>query len=116
MVNNIKTFEERINDLVKELEGRLEPLHEQSSLAKEYQFQKAGLDKKLKSLLAFEIEDINRQKEDVEKSAKKSQVLLSKLDNEVKDSQDAVSEKRGEYKKLQTERDNTQKQLLELSK
>ncbi|MDB6256130.1 chromosome segregation protein SMC [Lactobacillus amylovorus] len=106
----------RINDLVKELEGRLEPLHEQSSLAKEYQFQKAGLDKKLKSLLAFEIEDINRQKEGVEKSAKKSQVLLSKLDNEVKDSQDAVSEKRGEYKKLQTERDNTQKQLLELSK
>ena len=66
--------------------------------------------------MAFEIEDINRQKEDVEKSTKKSQVLLSKLDNEVKDSQDAVSEKRGEYKKLQTERDNTQKQLLELSK
>ena len=42
--------------------------------------------------MAFEIEDINRQKEDVEKSAKKSQALLSKLYNEVKDSQDAVSE------------------------
>lgn len=106
----------RINDLVKELEGRLEPLHEQSSLAKEYQFQKEGLDKKLKSLLAFEIEDINRQKEDVQKSAEKSKHLLAKLDNEVKDSQDAVSEKRDEYKKLQAKRDDTQKQLLELSK
>lgn len=106
----------RINDLVKELEGRLEPLHEQSSLAKEYQFQKEGLDKKLKSLLAFEIEDINHQKEDVQKSAEKSKHLLAKLDNEVKDSQDAVSEKRDEYKKLQNKRDDTQKQLLELSK
>lgn len=55
----------RINDLVKELESRLEPLNEQSSLAKEYKFQKSGLDKKLKSLLAFEIENINQQREDI---------------------------------------------------
>ena len=41
----------RINDLVKELEGRIEPLHEQSSLAKEYKFQKEQLDHKLKQLL-----------------------------------------------------------------
>lgn len=106
----------RINDLVKELESRIEPLHEQSSLAKEYKFQKAGLDKKLKSLLAFEIEDINQRKEEVQKSAEKNKVLLSKLDNEVKDSQNAVSKKRAEYKKIQADRDETQNQLLKLSK
>ena len=104
----------RINDLVKELEGRLEPLHEQSSLAKEYKFQKAGLDKELKSLLAFEIEDINRQKEDVQKSADKNKILLSKLDAEVKESQDAVSKKRAEYQEIRDEREKVQNELLKL--
>ncbi|NRO87912.1 chromosome segregation protein SMC [Lactobacillus helveticus] len=104
----------RINDLVKELEGRLEPLHEQSSLAKEYKFQKAGLDKELKSLLAFEIEDINKQKEDVQKSADKNKILLSKLDAEVKESQDAVSKKRAEYQEIRDEREKVQNELLKL--
>ena len=52
----------RINDLVKELEGRIEPLHEQSSLAKEYKFQKEQLDHKLKQLLGLEIESLNEEK------------------------------------------------------
>lgn len=105
----------RINDLVKELEGRLEPLHEQSSLAKEYQFQKKGLDQKLKSLLAFEIEDLNRQKEEVQQTADKNKTLLAKLDDEVKDSQNAVAKKRAEYQKIQDEREKTQRELLKLS-
>ena len=105
----------RINDLVKELEGRLEPLHEQSSLAKEYKFQKASLDKELKSLLAFEIEDINKQKETIQKSADKNKILLSKLDAEVKESQNAVSEKRAEYQKIRDEREKVQNELLKLS-
>lgn len=105
----------RINDLVKELASRLEPLHEQSSLAKEYKFQKSGLDKDLKSLLAFEIENINEQKQEVAQAAQKNQVLLSKLDAEVKDSQEAVSQKREEYQKLQSEREQVQSQLLKLS-
>ena len=105
----------RINDLVKELEGRLEPLHEQSSLAKEYKFQKAGLDKELKSLLAFEIEDINKRKETIQKSADKNKILLSKLDAEVKESQNAVSEKRAEYQKIRDEREKVQNELLKLS-
>ena len=105
----------RINDLVKELKNRLEPLHEQSSLAKEYQFQKAGLDKKLKSLLAFEIEDINQQKEEVQQAAKENKVLLAKLDAEVKESQNAVSQKRAEYQKIRDQREKTQAELLKLS-
>lgn len=106
----------RINDLVKELEGRLEPLHEQSSLAKEYKFQKDGLDKDLKSLLAFEIENINKQKEAIQKSADKNKILLSKLDTEVKESQNAVSEKRAEYQEIRDKREKVQNELLKLSK
>ncbi|WEV36325.1 chromosome segregation protein SMC [Lactobacillus sp. ESL0677] len=106
----------RINDLVKELEQRIEPLHEQSSLAKEYQFQKQGLDQKLKTLLAFEIADLDKQKAQVQQKADKNQVLLSKLDCEVKESQSAVTTKRNEYKQLSDQREQVQADLLALTK
>ncbi|MBA1394223.1 chromosome segregation protein SMC, partial [Lactobacillus sp. XV13L] len=75
----------RINDLVKELEQRVEPLHEQSSLAKQHQFQKEGLDRDLKTLLAFEIADLDQQKQKVQEQADQNQVLLEKFDREVKE-------------------------------
>ena len=106
----------RINDLVKELAQRIEPLHEQSSLAKEYQFQKKGLDEKLKALLAFEIQDLDKQKQAEQEKADQNQVLLSKLDREVKESQNAVTSKREEYKKLNTQREQIQQDLLALTK
>ena len=105
----------RINDLVKELENRIEPLHEQSSLAKEYKFQKKGLDKKLKTLLAFEIQTLNQKKQAVKDDADKNQVLLTKLDSEVKESQAAVTQKRNEYKLLQAKREKLQQKLLEIT-
>lgn len=105
----------RINDLVKELEGRLTPLEEQSSLAKEYKFQKAGLDKKLKTLLAFQIEVLNNQKEDLAQQANQNKQLLSKLDSEVKESQSAVTAKRQEYEKVQNEREQMQHELLAIT-
>lgn len=106
----------RINDLVKELEQRIEPLEEQSSLAKEYQFQKNGLDKELKTLLAFEIENIDSQKHLLQKKAEQNQVLLSKLDREVKESQNAVAAKRNEYKQINDQREQIQNELLALTK
>lgn len=105
----------RINDLVKELENRIEPLHEQSSLAKEYKFQKKGLDEKLKTLLAFEIQTLNQKKQAVKDDADKNQVLLTKLDSEVKESQAAVTQKRNEYKLLQAKREKLQQKLLEIT-
>lgn len=106
----------RINDLVKELQGRIEPLHEQSSLAKEYKFQKHGLDQKLKTLLAFELQNLDQQKQGIQKEADQNQVLLTKLDTEVKDSQAAVTKKRNEYKDLQTKRESLQQQMLDLTR
>lgn len=105
----------RINDLVKELEQRIEPLHEQSSLAKEYKFQRAGLDKDIKMLYAFQIQTLNEEKVATQQKAEKNQVLLSKLDNEVKESQAAVSEKREEYQALQDKREEIQTNLLNLT-
>ncbi|MDO4912346.1 MAG: chromosome segregation protein SMC [Lactobacillus sp.] len=103
----------RINDLVKELETRIEPLHEQSSLAKEYKFQKEGLDQKLKTLLAFEIHDLSAEK--AEKSAKsaESQKLLDRLDHEFKESQEKASQEKAKYEELTAKRDNLQQELYD---
>lgn len=105
----------RINDLVKELAGRIEPLHEQSSLAKEYQFQKAGLDGKLKTLLAFEISDFAQQRDELKQAASKNQVILDRLDREVKESQAEVNAKKAQSNKLSQQREALQAQLLTLT-
>lgn len=105
----------RINDLVKELEGRIEPLHEQSSLAKEYKFQKEQLDHKLKQLLGLEIESLNEEKKDVAKKAKANQAILDKLDDEVKQSQADLEEKRKQSNERHAEKDEKQQELLSLT-
>lgn len=105
----------RINDIVKELEKRIEPLHEQSSLAKEYKFQKKQLDQKLKTLLAFEIETLNKKRKQIQSKADKNQVLLERLDSEFADSQEAVASKKEEYQLLNEKREQTQNELLKIT-
>ena len=105
----------RINDLVKELEGRIEPLHEQSSLAKEYKFQKDQLDHKLKQLLGLEIESLNEEKKTVAKKAAANQGILNKLDDEVKQSQADLEEKRKQSNERHAEKDEKQQELLSLT-
>lgn len=105
----------RINDLVKELEGRIEPLHEQSSLAKEYKFQKEQLDHKLKQLLGLEIESLNEEKKAVAKKAAANQGILNRLDDEVKQSQAALEEKRKQSSERHAEKDEKQQELLSLT-
>lgn len=105
----------RINDLVKELEGRIEPLHEQSSLAKEYKFQKDQLDHKLKQLLGLEIEILNEEKKAVAKKAAANQGILNKLDDEVKQSQADLEEKRKQSNERHAEKDEKQQELLSLT-
>ncbi|WP_201330917.1 chromosome segregation protein SMC, partial [Lactobacillus nasalidis] len=105
----------RINDLVNELQTRLEPLHEQSSLAQEYQFQKAALDADLKTLLAFEIADLGQEEEEVTAHLNKSQQLLSRLDDEVKQSQAKLAAKRQEFQLESQKRDQVQTEVLKLT-
>lgn len=105
----------RINDLVKELEGRIEPLHEQSSLAKEYKFQKEQLDHNLKQLLGLEIESLNEEKKAVAKKAAANQGILNKLDDEVKQSQADLEEKRKQSNERHAEKDEKQQDLLSLT-
>lgn len=106
----------RINDLVKELEKRIEPLHEQSSLAMEYKFQKQGLDRDLKTLLAFEIDNFNQEREETMAKATQSKQILDKLDAEVKQSQAKLAAKREEFQMESQRRDGLQQEVLEVTK
>lgn len=90
----------RINDLVKELETRLAPLEEQSSLARQYRFQKKQLDQKLKTLLAFEIQNLGQSKQHLEADADKNMAILTQLDKEVKSSQAKLKNKKDTFSKL----------------
>lgn len=105
----------RINDLVKELEDRVEPLHEQASLAKEYKFEKAQLDSKLKQLLALQIQDLDRKKQEVKHKADQNKAILNKLDSEVQSSQKELEAKKEASKALHDQKDNQQKALLSLT-
>lgn len=105
----------RINDLVKELEDRVEPLHEQSSLAKQYKFEKGQLDSKLKQLLALQIQDLDENKKQIEEKASENKSILEKLDREVKSSQKQLASKKAESTELHEKKDNQQKSLLSLT-
>lgn len=105
----------RINDLVKELADRVEPLAQQSSLAKQYKFQKAQLDKKMKQLLAIQIYQLNEQKESLELQADKNSRVLAKLDGEVKKSQTDLEERRNQAEILHDQKDQLQKAVLDLT-
>ncbi|WP_276804711.1 chromosome segregation protein SMC [Lactobacillus hominis] len=105
----------RINDLVKELEDRVEPLHEQSSLVKEYKFEKSQLDSKLKKLLALQIQNLDKQKRDLKQKADQNKAILNKLDQEVQTSQQDLEAKKEVSKALHAQKDNQQKSLLSLT-
>lgn len=104
----------RINDLVKELEKRIEPLHEQSSLAQEYKFQKRALDNDLKTLLAFEISNLSEEEQEIKGKLAESKQLLSRLDAEVKQSQAKLAAKREEYQLESEKRDKLQAEVVKL--
>lgn len=105
----------RINDLVQELQKRLTPLAEQNSLAKEYKFEKAGLDRVRKSLLAFQIQTMNDQQQDLAAQAHKNKQLLAKFDHEVKTARAASSKQQENYQKLQAEQKQKQARLAQLT-
>ncbi|QNQ82101.1 chromosome segregation protein SMC [Lactobacillus sp. PV012] len=105
----------RINDLVKELEDRVEPLAEQSSLAKQYKFQKSQLDEKMKQLLAINLNQLERKRQEITKVADKNNKLLTKLDEEVKKSKSELEGKKSQSSLLQDKKETQQQNVLNLT-
>ncbi|MCT7685847.1 MAG: AAA family ATPase, partial [Lactobacillus iners] len=105
----------RINDLVKELKARVEPLSEESSLAKQYKFEKKQLDRKLKQLLALEIESLVLEKKEIGSKLSDSKTNLDRIDEEVSRSQKDLETKKKKSKLLHEQKDDHQSALLHIT-
>lgn len=105
----------RINDLVKELKARVEPLCEESSLAKQYKFEKKQLDRKLKQLLALEIESLVLEKKEIGSKLSDSKTNLDRIDEEVSRSQKDLETKKKKSKLLHEQKDDHQSALLHIT-
>ncbi|MCT7730530.1 MAG: chromosome segregation protein SMC, partial [Lactobacillus iners] len=105
----------RINDLVKELKARVEPLSEESSLAKQYKFEKKQLDRKLKQLLALEIESLVLEKKEIGSKLSDSKTNLDRIDEEVSRSQKDLEAKKKKSKLLHEQKDDHQSALLHIT-
>lgn len=104
----------RINDLVNELKGRIEPLHEQSSLAREYQQQKDQLDSKLQVLTALEIGDLLVEKNQVATQATKVNEMVNMLDETVNADQAQLNRLRAELQQKNQVKEAKQEELRQV--
>lgn len=102
----------RIRDLNNELKGRVEPLHEQSSLAKEYQSQKEQLDQKQVAATSFEIEALLAEQEQVQAKANQVDQMLAKLDAQVNADQTTLQDARELGNAHQVKKDELQKEQV----
>ncbi|KHF21102.1 hypothetical protein PO81_04480, partial [Vibrio parahaemolyticus] len=73
----------RVQDILYELEGQLEPLEMQASIAKDYLFQQEELEKYEVTLLASEISSLTEKLAEVRKEFGENQTVLIKLREEL---------------------------------
>ena len=75
-LDRTKTNLDRVNDIINELEERIEPLKEQAAKAKEYLENKNGLEKIEVALIAYEIDHLNME---YQSSKEKIEVLNNEI-------------------------------------
>lgn len=106
---------DRVSDIIFELKGQLDPLREQSSLAKDYVAQKKQFDELELSRLVKSIKRQSLQKESVVSSLDK----LIKMDGDFKTKvtikEQEVTKHRTELEKIENLIDQTQNDLLDLT-
>lgn len=106
----------RVHDLVQEVESRVTPLAEQSSLARDYLFQKEQLATSEKTLLVMQIQKLDQQNKQLQSSLAAKKAMTKRLDQEVKDSQAALAALQEQNNQQQAEREKLTQLQLNLSK
>ncbi|WP_240375276.1 chromosome segregation protein SMC [Bacillus piscicola] len=106
---------ERVQDILFELEGQLEPLKEQAAVAKDYLYKQEDLERKDIALLAWEIEDKHEKwttlADELEVIEEKKDKLTNKLKKD-KERQELVQAKADQ---LDKDLQNLQDELLAIS-
>ncbi|MFJ7677708.1 MAG: chromosome segregation protein SMC [Peribacillus sp.] len=105
----------RIHDILHELEGQVEPLKIQSSLAKEYLDKKEELEKIEVALTVFEIEELNEKWESLTQELGKHNEMERQLAGRLHEREEHLKEVRGSIAGLETSINELQEVLLNAS-
>ena len=105
----------RIHDILHELEGQVEPLKIQSSLAKEYLDKKEELEKIEVALTVFEIEELNGKWESLSQELEKHNEMEQQLAGRLHEREAHLKEVRGSIAGLETSINELQGVLLNAS-
>ncbi|MEW9501335.1 chromosome segregation protein SMC [Jeotgalibacillus marinus] len=105
----------RVKDILHELEGQVEPLKIQSSIAQEYLGKKEELKRTEVALLVHDIEQMNNdweqskeKHEEIRQQEKQKQILI-------KENEELLAQKRVEIKQCDVEIEELQKELLSIT-
>lgn len=105
----------RVQDILYELEGQLEPLEMQASIAKDYLFQKEELEKYEVSLLATEIGGLETKLEKERDDFAANSQALFKLREKIREEEQHVTEQKRSLTELDEKIDANQQKLLQLA-
>ncbi|MBQ9019380.1 MAG: AAA family ATPase [Bacilli bacterium] len=109
--NNI----DRVNDIITELEMQVGPLKEQSIKAKEYLENKQGLDKYEVAILAYDIENLNKDIENTKKRKEKLDNDIQTIYNESSKSDARNISNTNKLSKLENEKQELNTKLLQVT-
>ncbi|MBQ7136817.1 MAG: chromosome segregation protein SMC [Bacilli bacterium] len=107
---------DRVNDIIGELEVQVEPLKEQSKKALEYLENKEKLENIEVALIAYEIEEMNFQYEEVKKNVEELNNKILNLNVKGNNDDTLFIESKNDLGKLNVELNEFNNRLLELTK
>lgn len=106
----------RVHDLVQEVEGRVAPLAEQSSIARDFLFQKKQLASSEKTLLVLQIQKFDEQNKKLQQDLAAKKEMTARLNEQVKASQAALAKVQEQSSQQQAERAKLDQLQLNLSR
>lgn len=106
---------DRVDDILHELEGQVEPLEIQASIAKDYLQKKEELEQSEVALIVHEIEDYHQKWTQLSESVKDLQEEELKLSTTINEEDAGIEKKRNEIQALDESVDELQEVLLSVS-
>ncbi|TDL35069.1 chromosome segregation protein SMC [Jeotgalibacillus sp. S-D1] len=102
----------RVQDILHELEGQVEPLKIQASIAREYLEKKEELKRTEVALLVHDIEQLNDEWEKSKENHRALQIQEEQKAESIRENEELLSQKRTDLSQIDVELDELQKKLL----
>ncbi|MCI1290499.1 MAG: chromosome segregation protein SMC [Lactobacillus sp.] len=106
----------RIHDLLTEVQSRVEPLAQQSSAARDYQFEQSRLAKQEQALLALQIDDLQTKLSKAKSAGRQASGEIAKIDQNLAQTKNRTQSLKKQQAALQAEQTAAQSQNLQLTK